>query len=60
MVTKALVDVILWLEEAFDRHRVERSYGGAIARNFFAEPRLTRDVDLLVLVSQTEIAAGRA
>ncbi len=55
MATKTIVDVVLWLEDLFDRHRVDRSYGGAIARNFFAEPRLTRDVDLLVLVSQTQV-----
>lgn len=52
---KTIVEVVLWLEDLFDRHRVDRSYGGAIARNFFAEPRLTRDVDLLVLVSQAQI-----
>jgi predicted nucleotidyltransferase len=55
MATKTIVEVVLWLEDLLDRHRVDRSYGGAIARNFFAEPRLTRDVDLLVLVSQAEI-----
>lgn len=55
MATKTIVEVVLWLEELFDRHRVARSYGGAIARNFFAAPRLTQDVDLLVLVSQADI-----
>jgi predicted nucleotidyltransferase len=57
MATKTIVEVVLWLEDLFDRHRIVRSYGGAIARNFFAEPRLTRDVDLLVLVSQTQVPA---
>jgi len=57
MATKTIVEVVLWLEDLFDRHRIDRSYGGAIARNFFAEPRLTRDVDLLVLVSQTQVPA---
>jgi hypothetical protein len=55
MATKKIIEVVLWLEDLFDRHRVVRSYGGAIARNFFAEPRMTRDVDLLVLISEVEI-----
>lgn len=55
MTTKEIVEVVLWLEDLFDRHRVARSYGGVIARNFFAAPRLTQDVGLLVLVSQAEI-----
>lgn len=54
MATKTIVEVVLWLEDLFDRHQVLRSYGGAIARNFFAAPRLTHDVDLLVLVSEAE------
>jgi len=55
MATKTLVEVLLWLEDLFDRHGVERSYGGAFARNFYAPPRFTKDLDLLVLVSQIKI-----
>jgi len=55
MGTKSLVEVLLWLEDLFDRHGVERSYGGAFARNFYAPPRFTKDIDLLVLVSQVKI-----
>ncbi len=52
MAAKTLVELVAWLEELFDRHKIERSYGGAIARNYYAVPRLTRDVDVLVFVSQ--------
>jgi hypothetical protein len=55
MATKTLVEVLLWLEDLFDRHGIERSYGGAFARNFYAPPRLTKDIDLLVLMSQVKI-----
>lgn len=55
MTGRAIVDIILWLEELFERHGVRRSYGGAIARNFHALPRLTKDIDVLVLVSPIEI-----
>jgi hypothetical protein len=55
MATKSLVEVLLWLEDLFERHGIERSYGGALARNFYAPPRFTRDIDLLVLMSQVKI-----
>lgn len=52
MAPKTLVELVLWLEEVFDRHGIERSYGGAFARNFYAPPRFTKDIDLLVLAPQ--------
>jgi hypothetical protein len=55
MAGRTLVELISWLEDLFERHSVRRSYGGAIARNFHALPRLTKDVDVLVLVAQLEI-----
>ncbi|MCU0724332.1 MAG: hypothetical protein MUE73_00865 [Planctomycetes bacterium] len=45
MPSRTISDVISWLEELFDRHGVTRSYGGAIARNFHAMPRLTKDIE---------------
>ena len=50
MSLAGLVDIIHWLEEVFDRHGLRRSYGGAIAYNYYGPPRLTQDVDVLVLV----------
>lgn len=55
MARKTIVELVVWLEDLFERHRVARSYGGAIARNYYALPRLTKDVDVLVLVSQPAI-----
>jgi len=55
VATKSLVDLVAWLEDLFERHGVRRSYGGAIARNFYAIPRLTRDIDVLVLASQLQV-----
>ncbi len=55
MATKTLIEVLVWLEDLFDRHGIERSYGGAFARNFYAPPRFTKDLDLLVLMSQIKI-----
>jgi hypothetical protein len=52
-----LVDVIHWLEDVFDRLRIARSYGGAIAYNYYGPPRLTRDIDVLVLLPRTAIPA---
>jgi len=57
MAGRTLVEIISWLEGVFERHSVRRSYGGAIARNFHALPRLTKDIDVLVLVSQLQIPA---
>ena len=59
MATKNLLEVLLWLEDLFDRHGIERSYGGAFARNFYAPPRFTKDLDLLVLMSQIKANAGK-
>lgn len=57
MSLAGLVDVIHWLEEVFDRLRLKRSYGGAIAYNYYGPPRLTQDVDVLALVPDTRIPA---
>jgi len=57
MATKTLIEVLFWLEDLFGRHGIERSYGGAFARNFYAPPRFTKDIDLLVLMSQVKIPA---
>jgi hypothetical protein len=50
-----LIDVIHWLEEVFERLQLRRSYGGAIAYNYYAPPRLTQDVDVLALLPDTKI-----
>jgi hypothetical protein len=50
-----LIDVIHWLEDVFERLQLQRSYGGAIAYNYYAPPRLTQDVDVLALVPDTKI-----
>jgi hypothetical protein len=55
MTLAGLVDVIHWLEDVFDRLQLRRSYGGAIAYNYYGPPRLTQDVDVLVLVPDTQI-----
>jgi hypothetical protein len=52
-----LVDVIHWLEDVFDRLQLRRSYGGAIAYNYYGPPRLTADVDVLVLVPDIKAPA---
>jgi hypothetical protein len=50
MSLAALIDVLHWLEGVFDRLQLERSYGGAVAYNYYGPPRLTRDIDVLALV----------
>jgi hypothetical protein len=50
----SLVEVIQRLEDLFDALGLTRSYGGAIAYNYFGPPRLTQDVDVLVLVPDTK------
>lgn len=55
MMLAGLIDVIHWLEEVFERLHLRRSYGGAIAYNYYAPPRLTQDVDVLTLVPDTKI-----
>jgi hypothetical protein len=49
MSLAGLVEVIHWLEDVFERVGLRRSYGGAIAYNYYGPPRVTQDVDLLVL-----------
>lgn len=55
MNLSGLIDVIHWLEEVFERLELRRSYGGAIAYNYYAPPRLTQDVDVLALVPDSKI-----
>jgi hypothetical protein len=55
MSLAGLVDVIHWLEDVFGRLQLKRSYGGAIAYNYYGPPRLTQDVDVLALVPDTRI-----
>ena len=43
MSLAGLVDVIHWLEDVFDRLQLRRSYGGAIAYNYYGPPRLKSD-----------------
>ena len=57
MSLAGLVDVIHWLEEVFDRLQLRRSYGGAIAYNYYGPPRLTQDVDVLALVPDLKVPA---
>lgn len=55
MSLAGLVDVIHHLEDIFERLALNRSYGGAIAYNYYAPPRLTQDIDVLVLVPEIRI-----
>lgn len=52
-----LVDVIIWLEDVLESLRLVRSYGGAIAYNYYGPPRLTQDVDILVLMHDVKMPA---
>jgi len=52
-----LIDVIHWLEDVFDRLQLQRSYGGAVAYNYYGPPRLTQDVDVLALIPDTKLPA---
>jgi hypothetical protein len=51
----ALIPLIHELEDVFDRLQVTRSYGGTIAYNFYAPPRFTQDIDVLLLVPAVTI-----
>lgn len=55
MTLSSLVDVIHWLEGVFDRLQIRRSYGGAIAYNYYGPPRLTQDVDVLAMIQDTKV-----
>lgn len=52
-----LVEVLHALEGILDRLGLERSYGGAIAYNYYGPPRLTQDVDVLVLIPDLKAPA---
>jgi hypothetical protein len=52
----SLIRVIQQLEELFEAVGLQRSYGGAIAYNYYGPPRLTQDVDVLVLVPDTKVS----
>jgi hypothetical protein len=58
MILAGLIDVIHWLEDAFERPQLRRSYGDAIAYNYCAPPRLTQDVDVLALVPDARRGEG--
>ena len=57
MSRATLVEVVEWLESTFEHLDLRRSYGGALAYNFFGPPRLTQDVDVLLLVPAVKIPA---
>lgn len=57
MKPKGLIDVIHWLEGLFIRHGIRRSYGGAVAYNYYGPPRLTQDVDVLAQLPGLKIPA---
>ena len=57
MSAPGLVEVIHWLEDVLDRLGLQRSYGGAIAYNYYGPPRLTQDVDILVLTRDVVMPA---
>lgn len=42
--------LVVALHDHFDRHRVPHAFGGALALNYYAEPRSTIDVDVNVFV----------
>jgi hypothetical protein len=50
-----LIELIHQMEAIFDRLGLERSYGGAIAYNYYAPPRFTQDIDLLMQVSDIKL-----
>jgi hypothetical protein len=55
MSLSGLIDVIHWLEDVFDRLHLQRSYGGAVAYNYYGPPRLTQDVDVLAVIPDTKV-----
>jgi hypothetical protein len=55
VILAGLIDVIHWLEDVFERLELRRSFGGAVAYNYYAPPRLTQDVDVLVLVPDIKV-----
>src|SRR5437870_328384 len=57
MKRTSLVDVIHWLEGVFARLGIRRSYGGAVAYNYYGPPRLTQDMDVLAELSALKIPA---
>jgi hypothetical protein len=50
-----LIQVVHLLEDVLEPIGIQRSYGGAIAYNFYGPPRFTQDVDLLILVPDSKI-----
>jgi hypothetical protein len=57
MSLSGLVDVLHWLETVFNGLQLRRSYGGAIAYNYYGPPRLTQHIDVLALVPDMKIPA---
>lgn len=57
MSLSGLVPAIHALEDVFARAGLSRSYGGAIAYNYYAPPRLTQDIDVLALVQDARAPA---
>ena len=50
-----LIQVVHLLEDVLEPIGIQRSYGGAIAYNFYGPPRFTQDVDLLILVPDSKM-----
>jgi hypothetical protein len=52
-----LADTLHEVERIFDKLKLTRSYGGAIAYNYYGPPRLTQDLDVLVLIPDSRVPA---
>jgi hypothetical protein len=57
MTMPALIEAVHWFEDVCERVGLRRSYGGAIAYNYYGPPRLTQDVDVLALVPDLRLSA---
>lgn len=57
MTSSGLVEAIHRLEDHFEALALRRSYGGALAYNYYGPPRFTQDVDVLALVPDTRVPA---
>lgn len=60
MTEPSLADKVVAIHERLRTARIGHAFGGALALAYYAEPRMTIDVDLNVFVAPNEHAAVRA
>jgi hypothetical protein len=52
------IDIVRDVSERFDRAHIPYMLTGSMAMNYYAQPRMTRDIDVLIAISSDDVACA--